>query len=190
MKILALLVCLGFLLAGCTTEQVTETQTQYKVEPNIVPLDGTAPSAIAIPPATTPTYTVPGAAIPTNLPPADVPVVAAPSTPTWATDTIRETGKCAVDVNFKGSPVQAQVMAERGADLIARRNLLERIAGLRIDSRTTVKDMVAEEDLVNASSSGLLRGARTVDRQFDGGTATSIVEISLAEVYQYVTTRQ
>lgn len=196
MKILALIVCLSLMLVGCGSEQVVETETQYKVEPNVTPLPPN--SSVSSTPVFTPPVVTPPPATPTyypptniNLPPQDpsAPIVdmsSVTSQPSWTTETVRVTGECAVDAT-KGSPAQAKLMAERCATLVAKRNMIERVAGLRIDSHTTVRDMVAESDLINADSSALLRDARVIDTQCDGVTARTTIELGLGDVYRTVT---
>lgn len=61
---------------------------------------------------------------------------------------------------------QARMMADRAAELDAKRKLLERIRGLRIDSRTLVKDFVTEFDSIDAQASGMIVGATIVKRYY------------------------
>lgn len=55
--------------------------------------------------------------------------------------------------------VQAQTMAERAAQVVAQRRLVERICGLRVTSDTLVRDFVAEYDRIEAVAKGNLIGA-------------------------------
>ncbi len=54
---------------------------------------------------------------------------------------------------------KARAMAERAAILDARRNLLETLKGVRIDSQTTVQDFITRSDAVSAAVSGLIQGS-------------------------------
>ena len=74
-------------------------------------------------------------------------------------------------------PARARVMADRAAYLIAVRNLLEVVKGIRIDATTTVKNYVVESDVIQAQVSGFVKGAQIIRRkeQPDGA-----VEIEVA----------
>ena len=72
----------------------------------------------------------------------------------------------------------------------ARRNLLERVLGLRLDSSTTVRDMVAESDEINAETSGFIRDSYIISENFDGSIATVEMELKLYSVYTYMKTKK
>lgn len=110
--------------------------------------------------------------------------------PEWISQTIRATGQNAANPKFAGNPAQAQAMARRGAILEAKRNLLERVLGLKIRSNTFVKDMVTEEDQINAETSGLVRGAYEVGESYENGLYTANVELPLNTVYEYIKTQR
>lgn len=57
---------------------------------------------------------------------------------------------------------QGRLMAKRAAELDAKRQLLERIKGLRITSDTLVRDFVTESDQITAQAMGTVRGANIV----------------------------
>lgn len=57
---------------------------------------------------------------------------------------------------------EKRLMAIRAARLDAMRDLTEQIHGIRIDSETTIRDMVVQNDQLTALIQGTLRGARTV----------------------------
>lgn len=63
------------------------------------------------------------------------------------------------------SPAQARALARRAAEVVARRNLLEVVRGVRIDSQTQVRNAMLESDVINAQVSGLVRGAQVVSVQ-------------------------
>ena len=56
----------------------------------------------------------------------------------------------------------ARVRAERAAEMDARRNLVEQLYGVQIDSTTTVRDYVLQDDRVNANVAAFIAGARRV----------------------------
>ncbi len=75
---------------------------------------------------------------------------------------------------------QAKLMAKRAAQLDAYRNLSETIYGLRIDSQTTVKNFVTENDVIRTRLNVILRGAKVTDVRYqDDGTCEVDVEISV-----------
>jgi len=63
---------------------------------------------------------------------------------------------------WRRMPPNARMMARRAAELDAKRQLLERIKGLRITSDTLVRDFVAESDVITAEAMGTVIGAKTV----------------------------
>ncbi len=78
---------------------------------------------------------------------------------------------------------QKSLMAKRAAKADALRNLAETIYGVRVDSRTTVRDFVTQSDVVRTRLDTLIQGAREVDYvERSDGTAEVTVEISLAQV--------
>ena len=76
------------------------------------------------------------------------------------------------------SPAQAKLMAKNAAIRDAQRNLAETIYGIRIDSRTTVRNFITEDDRIRSSVQAILRGARVVDTRWeDDGTCTVEMEV-------------
>lgn len=61
---------------------------------------------------------------------------------------------------------RGRLMAERAARGDAMRKLAERIRGLRITSRTTVQDFVAESDEINTRVNTFIRGMKEVGRRY------------------------
>ena len=57
-------------------------------------------------------------------------------------------------------------MAARAAELDAKRKLLERILGVRINSNTLVRDFVTEYDEIRANADGIIFGARQKGRPY------------------------
>lgn len=81
------------------------------------------------------------------------------------------------------SDPQKRLMARRAAKADALRNLAEMIYGVRIDSRTTVRDFVTESDVIKARLRALIQGAQEVDyRELPDGSAEVTVEITLGQV--------
>jgi hypothetical protein len=79
---------------------------------------------------------------------------------------------------------QGRMMAIRAAEIDAKRQLLERIKGLRINSNTIVRDFIAESDQITAQAQGTLVGAQIVRTylHFDEPIAEVTVEVPLESV--------
>lgn len=79
---------------------------------------------------------------------------------------------------------QEWLMAERAARADAMRKLGERIQGIQIDSSTTVRDFVTENDQIQTAFQGFLRGAKTVGeaRRYADGSVEVDMEITLEEL--------
>ena len=80
---------------------------------------------------------------------------------------------------------QGRLMAERAARVDGMRRLAERIKGVFISSRTTVKDFVAESDDVNVRMDTFLRGSREVGVRYHDNELIVEVEmqVKLRTVY-------
>ena len=79
------------------------------------------------------------------------------------------------------NPAQARAMAKRSAVVAARRNLLEVIQGVRVDSRTTVKDFMVVSDIIQSEVHGLLENARVLKTEtFADGSVEATVGLALA----------
>ncbi len=71
---------------------------------------------------------------------------------------------------------QARAMAKRAAVIVARRNLLEIIKGVRIDSTTLVKNFVVQSDIIRNQVDGYLERSQTVDIAYmsDGSVEATV----------------
>ena len=110
--------------------------------------------------------------------------------PDWVNQKIQETGQGAAPAKYAAEPARARLMAKRAAIMDARRNLLERILGLRLDSKTTVRDMVAETDQMNAETSGFIRDSHVIGEHYEDGVYTVNMELKLYSVYTYLKTNK
>ncbi len=63
-------------------------------------------------------------------------------------------------------PPNQRLMAQRAAELDAKRKLLERIKGVRINSNTLVRDFITEYDDIQANASGIVVGSRIKGRPY------------------------
>ncbi len=87
---------------------------------------------------------------------------------------------------WKSIGPQACLMAVRAAELDAKRQLLERIKGLRINSNTIVRDFVAESDQITARAEGTIVGAQTVSQYMHANEP--IVEVTVEVPLESVVT--
>jgi outer membrane protein FlgP len=76
--------------------------------------------------------------------------------------TITAVGYAVVSTQPGKNVAQKRLMAIRAARMGAMRELAEQIHGLKIDSRTTVIDLVTQNDTFRAMVQGTIRGAKTV----------------------------
>jgi hypothetical protein len=105
--------------------------------------------------------------------------------PAWVGSSLKATG---VGISPEGSSgSEASLMAERAAEVDARRNLAEEFYGVQIDAATTVRDFVVQHDEVKAKLETFLRGARKTDTRFlaDGSIEVD-VEIPLQGLWEVV----
>jgi hypothetical protein len=57
-------------------------------------------------------------------------------------------------------------MAERAALVVALRNLLETVKGVRVDSESVVENFIVKSDTIRAKVDGIVRGAMPVKKQY------------------------
>lgn len=87
---------------------------------------------------------------------------------------------------YYGKP-QARPMALQAAQVDAYRNLLEIVKGVQIDSQTIVKDFVMDSDVIKASVSGLVKGAKVVKKTYlSDGTVEVTVRMGLGASFNKV----
>ena len=80
----------------------------------------------------------------------------------WTDQYVQARGESVIDtVRFKNK-AQARAMAVRGAVVVAQRNLLEIVNGVRVHGETTVENMITTSDVVYTRVDGLIRGAEMV----------------------------
>lgn len=79
------------------------------------------------------------------------------------------------------TPQQAKLMAKRAATNDAQRNLAETIYGIRLDSKTTVRNYITENDVIRTQVHAIVQGARVTDTKWDrDGTCTVKMEVPVA----------
>ncbi|GHG69129.1 hypothetical protein GCM10010919_18800 [Alishewanella longhuensis] len=92
-------------------------------------------------------------------------------------------GVAPISAQQGGSDTQRMLMAMRASKLEAYRELAERVYGQRIDSKNTLSAMVAQNDVLEASVQGVIRGARVVKTYAVADTYITELELDFAEVY-------
>lgn len=169
-----LLVAIAVIVAGCSGDQKKVTQTTT-YGPNVQPVQPSNNPALK--PVTVHEETI-----------VDADENVGPTQPDWVKREETAEGMSALRMDLPRG--QAIAMAKRGARIDAMRNLMEKIAGLRIDSQTEVKDMVTESDRIHAESAAILRSAEVVDQHFDemNGLYMVTVKIKLYDVWNYIKT--
>ena len=96
---------------------------------------------------------------------------------------IEAVGTGAPPEHLYGKP-SARPMALRAAQVDAYRNLLEVVKGVQIDSQTVVKDFVTESDTINAAVSGIVKGAKVVNKEYlSDGTVEVTVRMGMAGAF-------
>jgi hypothetical protein len=74
-------------------------------------------------------------------------------------------------------------MARKAAEEDARRQLLEAAKGVAIDSRSTVKDFMLQDDYIRSRVQGLIRGAEILDSRYkDDGSVEVDMRLDLNHV--------
>jgi hypothetical protein len=93
----------------------------------------------------------------------------------WTTGVISAVGIGAPPAQ-PANPAQARAMAERAAQVVAYRNLLEAIKGVRVDSTTTVENFMVTSDVIKTQVSGIIQGATIMDKKYmsDGSVEVTV----------------
>lgn len=80
-------------------------------------------------------------------------------------------------------PGQARIMAEEAAKIVAYRNLIEIVNGIKVNSETTVKDSAVENDTIRTQVKGFVKGAKISEpKYFDDGTVKVVVNVPLSGI--------
>ncbi len=97
----------------------------------------------------------------------------------WTKGVVQAKGIGAPPEKYYGKP-QARPMALRAAKLDAMRNLLEATQGVRINSKTLVKDFAVESDIIMSQVQGMVKGAQVVKQEYlSDGTVEITMQMSL-----------
>lgn len=77
------------------------------------------------------------------------------------------------------SNAQARLMARRAAISDAQRNLAEQIAGVQVDSETTVQNLQVSNDTIRTHVSALLKGAKVISESYEDGACHVVMALPL-----------
>jgi len=93
----------------------------------------------------------------------------------WTTGVITAVGIGAPPAN-PANPAQARAMAERAAQVVAYRNLLEAVKGVRVDSTTLVENFMVTSDVIRTEVSGIIQGSMVMDKKYmsDGSVEITV----------------
>ncbi len=93
----------------------------------------------------------------------------------WSTGVITAVGIGAPPAQ-PANAAQARAMAERAAQVVAYRNLLEAVKGVRVDSTTTVENFIVTSDVIRTQVNGIIQGATIMDKKYmsDGSVEVTV----------------
>jgi len=80
----------------------------------------------------------------------------------WSEQFVEARGETVIDTLRFKNKAQARAMAVRGAVVVAQRNLLEIINGVRVHGETTVENMITTNDYIYSRVDGIIKGAQMV----------------------------
>ena len=83
----------------------------------------------------------------------------------WTTGVITAVGIGAPPAQ-PANQAQARAMAERAAQVVAYRNLLEAVKGVRVDSATMVENFMVTSDVIRTQVNGIIQGATVMDKKY------------------------
>jgi hypothetical protein len=92
----------------------------------------------------------------------------------WTTGVITATGLGAPPENAVNR-AQARAMAERAAFVVATRNLLEVVKGIRVDSATLVENFITTSDVIKTEVSGFVQGAQIMKKQVNADGSVEVM---------------
>lgn len=92
----------------------------------------------------------------------------------WTSGEVYATG-IGVPPATAANPAQSRAMAVRAAQVVAYRNLLEIVKGVRVDSETVVENFMTKSDIIRTRVDGIVKGARILKTQYMSDGAVEVV---------------
>ncbi len=103
-----------------------------------------------------------------------------------ARDVIDDTGLCKINwsegfISCEGESAEGQssFAAKLSAKVIAQRNLLEVVKGVKIDSEVTVADGMITSDVIKSRVKGVIRGGQITSNTYDSSKKSAIATVKL-----------
>jgi hypothetical protein len=81
--------------------------------------------------------------------------------------------------SFATSPAQAYALAKRAATADAYRVIAERVKGVRINGKDTIKNMAIKSSYVNTKVDAMIRNAKIIETTFQNGMCEVEMEITV-----------
>jgi hypothetical protein len=74
------------------------------------------------------------------------------------------------------NPAQSRAMAERAAQVVADRNLLEAVKGVRVDSASTIENFLITSEVIRTRVSDIIQGATIMNKKYmpDGSVEVTV----------------
>ncbi len=97
-------------------------------------------------------------------------------------------GKKTMTISAKGmgvppvntiSPAQAKALAKRAAVVDAYRQLGEKMYGIRIDAKDTIRDMASRSSVVKTRLQAIIKNAEIIDESYNNGLYEVTMELKL-----------
>ena len=85
----------------------------------------------------------------------------------WTQQYVEATGQAVIDNQKFTNSAQAKLMAQRGAVVVAQRNLLEIIKGVNVTGETTVENMATTQDYIYSRVDGVIKGAQQIGQSIE-----------------------
>jgi len=92
----------------------------------------------------------------------------------WTTGEVYATGIGAPPPHAVNA-AQSRAMAERAARVVAYRNLLEAVKGVRVDSETVVENFMTKSDVIRTRVDGIVNGARIIKTNYMSDGAIEVI---------------